>query len=210
MACAEPDNQVNLSGFATADLFLRMRRSASTPNTAPFRLHYAQGGTASESGQISFSGGLALTGGARLFQHPLGGSFKPSTADVSDAPCLAFDTYLALDTGATETGAGEPLASLETLFLQLSQTGVTGLWIVKGFAAANAIPAVAEPARFPNDPCGRYVRIGRFTVPRGATFSGTVFASIVQVGDSSPTIVRVEVPNCATCWPAVPAAPAAP
>lgn len=204
--CVHAESNVNLAGFRTADLYLRMKRDASAPNTAPFRVQYVQSGTAGASVPITFTGGLTVGGGGRFHQNTSGGNFRAQASDLAEFPCLQFDTYVTINTGATELVEGQPASAFESLFLTFTQTTLGGLWIVPGFSASNAVNAVAEPIRFPNDECGRYVRVGRFTITQGATLSGTVFAVISRTGQSTTSAVEVQVPNCATCWgqPATP------
>jgi len=200
--CEEPDNNVDLGTFRTADLFLRMPKDVTVSDTTPtFRLQYVSAGNLGTVTPLVVSAG-------QFFQHPSGDVFKPFNTDVQNEPCLAFDSYVALDTGVTErlsegTDTSVPAAVLPVTF---TNGQVNGLWVVPEIAASAAVPAIAEPVRFPADPCGRYVRISRLTLSSGSSTSGLVSASIVLPGSSTPTIVQVTVPNCPSCWgqPATP------
>jgi hypothetical protein len=199
--CVDTENGVDLRNFRTADLFVRMKRDASAPNAAPFRLQYIFSGDLDNRGDLP----LTVTGG-RFHQDLSGGDFPPFASDVQGSvadevppmACLAYDTYVTLDTGATENPGDA--ATPSTILFGVTQTTIGGFWVVPNFLVASAVPAVAEPVRFASDPCGRYVRVGRFTITRGASLSGTIHASIVLLGQNAVQLVRVPVPNCATCW----------
>ncbi len=197
--CTDEEFEYNLAPFATADLYIRMATTNSQSSTAPFSLQFV-------SAEVSGSPPVAL-GNGLFFQHEAGGNTRPAASQVASFPCLAFDTYYAIDTGATETPpAGTPAAQpVPQLILPpgigaFTATGIRGLWVVSGFGAGSAIPAAKDATRFPNDPCGYYVRIGRFTISRGATLGGTLLVAFVLPGTGTTTTAEVTVPNCTACW----------
>jgi hypothetical protein len=199
MACINEDQEVNLAAFASADLYVRMATTNSQSTTPPFSVQFL-------SAEISGSPPLAITNGM-FFQHPGGTHTRPTQSLAAQVPCIAFDTYLALDTGATETPpAGTPnVQPLPTIILPPGLTpfdGLTvrGLWVVPGFGATFALPAAKDTARFPNDPCGYYVRVARFTLSRGSTFTGTLQVAFVPPGTATTNTAEVVVPNCVACW----------
>ncbi|MBL8744772.1 MAG: hypothetical protein JNK58_00290 [Phycisphaerae bacterium] len=199
MACAEPDEEIDLANFATADLYLRMATTNSQSTIAPYSLQFV-------SAEVTGSPPLRLTNGS-FFEHSVGSNTRPSAAQVPSFPCLAFDSYVAIDTGVTEAPAANaptfqpaPQLILPPGVIAFSPIGIRGLWVVPGFGATSALPAAKDPVRFPNDPCGYYVRIGRITITRGATFTGTLLVAFVLPGTGTTTTAEVTVPNCATCW----------
>ena len=194
--CVDAENNVTLVGMRTADLYLRMKPVATAPNSPPFSVQYVAVIDLNSTGAPP----LTVAGGnGRFHQDPTGGLFRPLATDVTELPCLAFDSYAALDTGATEApeGAAPPAAVLPVSF---TPTTLSGWWVVPDFVASSAVPAAREAVKFPNDTCGRFVRIGRFTITQGSSLTGTIYAGIVRLGRSSSEVVEVVVPNCATCW----------
>ncbi len=193
MACAEPDEEIDLANFRTADLYLRMATTDSASTIPPFNLQFV-------SAEVSGSPPLALTNGT-FFEHSVGSNTRPALAQVAPFPCLKFDSYVAIDTGLTEFPAANapgfqpsPQLILPPGILAFSATGVRGLWVVPGFGASSALPSVKDVSRFPNDPCGYYVRVGRMTITRGATLSGTILVAFVRPGTGTTTTAEVTVP----------------
>lgn len=199
MACADVDEEVDLTAFATADLYVRMATTNSQSTTPPFSVQFM-------SAEITGSPPLQITNGM-FFQHAAGSHTRPAQSLAAEIACLAFDSYLAIDTGVTETPpAGTPniqptpMVILPPGLSAFDGLMVRGLWVVPGFGATFAQPAAKDLVRFPNDPCGYYVRIGRFTLSRGATFSGTLQIAFVLPGTATTSTAEVVVPNCVSCW----------
>lgn len=198
--CEDEANGIDLTGFRTADLFLRMPVDVDLPSQPAFRVTFYIVGelvTPPGGGSPVWVDFLRISGGE--FHQDISGSiFRPFASDVADLPCLAFDSYAAMDTGSTEAGPSDqqPSALQADSF---TSEGLFGIYAAPA-GASTGIPAVQDTARFPNDPCGRYVRIGRFTVTPGASLSGELTVIAILAGRSSATNIAVVVPNCATCW----------
>lgn len=202
-ACANEEFEVDLANFATADLYVRMATTNSQSTIPPFSLQFV-------SAEVSGSPPMTLGNGA-FFEHSsatgAAGNLRPALVNTNAVPCLAFDTYVTIDTGLTETpSSGAPgFQPLPQMILPpgvsaFTATGVRGLWVVPGFGASSALPAAKDLARFPSDPCGYYVRVGRLTITRGATLSGTLLVAFVLPGSGATTTAEVTVPNCVACW----------
>lgn len=199
MACVNADEEINLTDFRTADLYLRMATTNSQSTIPPFNLQFV-------SAEVTGSPPVVLTNGA-FFQHAAGGNVRPDLVNTNGNPCLVYDTYYAIDTGFTENprqgqpgNMPAPQIILPPGIPAFSTAGIRGLWVVPGFGASSALPSATDTARFPGDPCGYYVRIGRFTITRGAAFGGTLLVAFVLPGTATTATAEVVVPNCSTCW----------
>lgn len=199
MGCTNEDEEFSLAGARTADLYLRMASTNSQGTTPPFNLQFV-------SVEVTGAAPLTLTGGT-FIQHPAGGNTRPTQSIASQIPCLAFDTYVAIDTALTEEPAGNspafqppPQLILPPGVPLFSASAIRGLWVVSGFGPSSALRSARETTRFPTDQCGWYVRIGRFTITSGSAFSGTIQAGIVLAGSGQTSVVFVPVPNCVICW----------
>ncbi|HBS28019.1 MAG TPA: hypothetical protein DEB06_00890 [Phycisphaerales bacterium] len=137
---------------------------------------------------------LRVADGA-FFQHPSGDDVKVTGVTAEETPCVVFDSHLALDTTATPAGARP---SIFQLFFD--DTVLQGLWVVPGFSAATAEPARNEPALFPGDATGFYIRVARLTVDEGATISGFIDLGIVPAGTGQTTQLTIPVPACPECF----------
>jgi len=173
----------DLSEIATADLYIRMSSAA--------RLQFV---VSADDVNPPAARALRVTGG-EFFQHAFGDRIKPTAQVIEQAPCVAFDSFLALDTPQTAAGV---TPSIFQLFW--TATAVEGLWVVPGFSAATAEPARQDAVRFPGDPTGYYIRVARFSVDRGATISGFVDLGIVPVGTGQTMNLTIPIPACAECF----------
>lgn len=203
-ACVNADEEIDLGTFRTADLYLRLAATDSDSPTPFFQVQSVASVSETDGG----AGQLMLVGG-QFFEHSAGGNSRPNSTLASQVGCLVFDTYLAIDTLTTEAASGSNVGAIQALSIPqgaslIGSESINGFWFVAD--VVTLVNAVAEPAKFPNDPCGRYVRIGRFTITRGASLSGAVSAMIRRPNQSNPNApvnfetVEVVVPNCAACW----------
>lgn len=129
--------------------------------------------------------GLRVEGG-EFYQHPLGTN-RPPTGDIGEfVPCALYDSYVTI-------GETRPFFT-PTFGAPAWGSSVGAEW----FASPGTTPeSIVDPGRFGDD--RTYVRIGRFTVPAGATFVGGQL-ELVGVRDLVSMTYDVSVYHCSSCW----------
>ena len=110
------------------------------------------------------------------------------------AASVAFDSFLAIDTDST--APTRQISTLQVFWADMLE----GVWVVSGFAQTSAEPATKNATKFPGDPDGYYVRVGRFSASHGSSITGVMEAGIVMAGAATTTQVQLTVPNCPTCF----------
>ncbi|MCA9307502.1 MAG: hypothetical protein KDA16_13295, partial [Phycisphaerales bacterium] len=158
-----------LDGYRTADLFVRFNQAVSVLTI-----------------QSRAETGLSIENGA-FAQHPDGNNARPSSAQIVADPCIAFDSYLAINE------AGIVFTPPEPGVLDWGPS-LVGNWFSLGGTAS-----VQDRARFGDQ--GHYVQVARITAPAGETRVGGTLVVSVRAGTSTAVSnVTVNVFNEPSVW----------
>lgn len=159
----------SLENYRTADLFIRFNQSSSVLTV--------------QSRAVT---GLKIENGT-FSQHPNGTNAPPTSAQIVANPCIAYDSYLAINEAGIVFTPPEP-GALDW------GSNLVGNWFSLG-----ATPTIQDPTRFGDQ--GHYVHVARITAPAGETrVGGTLIISVRGATSTAISNVTVTVFNEPSLW----------
>ncbi len=178
---------IDLTDFRTADLYVR----SGTAFSVQFAASFDDAMPSSGPPRVA----VASDPPGSFFQHVMAigqtGLVKPTQSSINSFPCIAFDSFIAIDTPQTPAHRGVTVITAPGSGWEDSIQNVA--WF-----APSSETAVTAPGLFPNDPSGFYVRLARVTVKKDSTVFGTLDVGIVRFGQTNVTVLTL--PACIPCW----------